>query len=192
MTTTAPDVLSFEITFLSPFRVSTGEAAPGLDATIDLDHALPASSLKGVMRATAEKLLGGKAPIIGEVFGSDQHPCRWHWSDASPLGGWADPAVTARVKIENTHTATRDMLALAEETHAPRASFRIAATARMQPEQLELHGIVLAVAGQATRALGAARRRGLGWISVSCSSVALPPSALQRFLVNRVVDQEQP
>lgn len=192
MTTTPADVLSFEVTFLSPFRVSTGEAAPGIDATIDPVHALPATSLKGVMRATAEKLLGAKAPIIGEVFGSDRHPCLWHWSDACPLGKWADPVVAARVEIDETHTAARDMLALAEETYAPRATFRITATARMEPEQLELHGIVLAVAGQATRSLGAARRRGLGWISVSCSTVALTPSVVQRFLASRVVDQEKP
>jgi CRISPR/Cas system CSM-associated protein Csm3 (group 7 of RAMP superfamily) len=192
MTSTVPDVLDFEITFLSPFRVSTGEAAPGLDATIDPVNALPATSLKGVMRATAAQLLGAEAPIIGEVFGSDQHPCLWHWSNACPLDKWADPVVAARVKIGETHTATRDMLALAEETHAPRATFRITATAWMEPEQRELHGIVLAVAGQATRSLGAARRRGLGWISVSCSTITLAPSALQRFLANRLVDQGTP
>ncbi|MGH3528589.1 MAG: RAMP superfamily CRISPR-associated protein [Pseudonocardiaceae bacterium] len=192
MTDPTADVLDFEITFLSPFRVSTGEAAPGLDATIDRHNALPASSLKGVMRATASKLLGDNAPLIGEVFGSDQHPCRWHWSKAGPLDEWAGPTVAARVTIGDNHTATRDMLALAEETYAPRATFQVTATTRFEPEQLELHRIVLAVAGQATRSLGAARRRGLGWVSVSCSTVALPPSAVQRFLANRLVDQRKP
>lgn len=192
MTDTPPDVLNFEITFLSPFRVSTGEAAPGLDATIDPDNALPATSLKGVMRATATKLLGEKTPLIGEVFGSNEHPCLWHWSDARPFGEWARPMVAARVEIGENHTATRDMLALAEETHAPRATFQITSTAWMEPEQLELHSIVLAIAGRATRSLGASRRRGLGWVAMTCSTVALPPSAVQRFLTNRVVEQRKP
>lgn len=186
MTDTPPDVLNVEIMFLSPFRVSTGEAAPGLDATIDPDNPLPATSLKGVMRATAGTLLGEQAPIVDQVFGSTEHPCPWHWSDAHLLGERVRPSVTARVKIDSDkHTATRDMLALAEETCAPRAEFQIMATARLKPDQLKLHGIVLAVAARATRSLGAARRRGLGWVSLSCATVALPTSALQAFLEQR-------
>lgn len=186
MTDKLPDVLSFEITFLSPFRISTGEAAPGLDATIDPDNPLPATSLKGVMRATACTLLGERAPIVDQVFGSAEQPCPWHWSDARPLGGWVPPSVTARLKIDTkTHTATRDMLALAEETYAPRAVFQIMATAHLEPAQLELHGIVLAVVARATRSLGAARRRGLGWVSLSCTTVTLSRAALQAFLEQR-------
>lgn len=182
-----PNVLHFEITFLTPFRVSTGEAAPGVDATIDLENPLPATSLKGVMRATASKLLGEEAPIIGQVFGSDEHPCPWHWSDARPVGGqWADRSVTARLKIDpDTHTATRDMLVLAEEIFAPRAAFDIRVTERLEPDRLTLQCIVLAIAGRATRSLGAARRRGLGWVSLSCPAVELSPGALRTFLAQR-------
>lgn len=178
------DELRFVIDFLSPFRVSTGEAAAGVDATIDMRDPLPATSLKGVMRATAKQLLGEKADLVGKVFGDAKRPCRWHWGDAVPTGVWAPPQITARVQIGPTsHTATRDMLALAEETTAARAEFVIT---RMAPvEDVGLHAAVLAIAGRATRSLGAARRRGLGWVSISCPDVTLDRATVERFLAGR-------
>ena len=49
--------LEFTITFYAPFRVATGVAARGIDAPVDSNHPLPASSLKGVMRAAARDVL---------------------------------------------------------------------------------------------------------------------------------------
>jgi len=179
------DELRFVIDFLSSFRVSTGEAAAGVDATIDMRDPLPATSLKGVMRATAKQLLGEHADLVGRVFGDAERPCRWHWGDAIPVGDpWAPPQITARVKIDKTtRTATRDMLALTEETTAARAEFVIT---RMAPVQdVELHTAVLAIAGRATRSLGAARRRGLGWVSISCSDVTLNRAIVEKVLAGR-------
>lgn len=179
------DELRFVIDFLSPFRVSTGEAAAGVDATIDRRDPLPATSLKGVMRATAKQLLGEEAPLVGEVFGDAKRPCRWHWGDAVPIGeGWAPPQITARVQIDAaTRTATHDMLALAEETSAARAEFVIT---RMGPvDDVELHAWVLAIAARGTRSLGAARRRGLGWVSISCPDVVLDRAAVEKILAGR-------
>lgn len=177
--------LRFVIDFLSPFRVSTGEAAAGVDATIDMRDPLPATSLKGVMRATAKQLLGEHADLVGRVFGDAERPCRWHWGDAVPVGDpWAPRQITARVQIDRTsRTATRDMLALAEETTAARAEFVIT---RMAPVQdVELHAAVLAIAGRATRSLGAARRRGLGWVSISCPDVTLNRATVEKVLAGR-------
>lgn len=179
------DELRFVIDFLSPFRVSTGQAAAGVDATIDEGDPLPATSLKGVMRATAKQLLGEHAPLVDEVFGNSKQPCPWHWGDAVPVAGhWAQPQVTARVQIDpSTRTATRDMLALAEETAAARAEFVLT---RMAPVvDAGLHAAVLAIAARATRSLGAARRRGLGWVSISCPDVTLDRAAVDAVLARR-------
>ncbi|MGH3902435.1 MAG: RAMP superfamily CRISPR-associated protein [Pseudonocardiaceae bacterium] len=183
--TVSVDELRFVIDFLSPFRVSTGQAAEGVDATIDRRDPLPATSLKGVMRATAKQLLGEEAPLVGEVFGDAKLPCRWHWGDAVPTGqSWARPQITARVQIDpTTRTAKHDMLALAEETTAARAEFVIT---RMGPvDDVGLHAAVLAIAARGTRSLGAARRRGLGWVSITCPDVTLDRAAIDRVLAGR-------
>jgi CRISPR/Cas system CSM-associated protein Csm3 (group 7 of RAMP superfamily) len=179
--------LRFVIDFLSPFRVSTGEAAAGVDATIDLRDPLPATSLKGVMRASAKQLLGEQAQLVGRVFGDAERPCPWHWGDALPTGGrWAPKQITARVQIDKTsHTATRDMLALAEETTAARAEFVI--TRMGLVDDVELHATVLAIAARGTRSLGAARRRGLGWVSITCPAVTLDRAAVENVLARRSV-----
>lgn len=177
--------LRFVIDFLSPFRVSTGQAATGVDATIDPDDPLPATSLKGVMRATAKRLLGEDATLVGEVFGNTEQPCPWHWGDAvRSVGGPWLRQITARVQIDPvTRTATRDMLALAEETAAARAEFVLT---RMAPvADTGLHAAVLAIAARATRSLGAARRRGLGWVSISCPDVTLDRAAVAAVLARR-------
>jgi CRISPR/Cas system CSM-associated protein Csm3 (group 7 of RAMP superfamily) len=177
--------LRFVIDFLSPFRISTGEAAAGVDATIDTGDPLPATSIKGVMRATAKQLLGEQADLVGRVFGNAQRPCRWHWGDAVPIGdSWASPQITARVRIDAaTHTAKHDMLALAEETTAARAEFVIT---RMEPvSDVEMHAAVLAIAARGTRSLGAARRRGLGWVSITCPDVILDRGAVEKILAGR-------
>ncbi|MGH3692485.1 MAG: RAMP superfamily CRISPR-associated protein [Pseudonocardiaceae bacterium] len=179
------DEVRFVIDFLSPFRVSTGQAAEGVDATIDTSDPLPATSLKGVMRATAKQLLGEHAPLVGEVFGDAKRPCRWHWGDAVPAGKqWAEPQITARIQIDlATGTAKHDMLALAEETTAARAEFVI--TRMGLVDDMELHAAVLAIAARGTRSLGAARRRGLGWVSIMCPDVTLDRATVEKVLTWR-------
>ncbi len=81
------DELRFVIDFLSPFRISTGAAAAGVNATIDRNDPLPATSLKGVMRATAKQLLGEDAELVGQVFGDAKQPCRGTGAMLSPLAG---------------------------------------------------------------------------------------------------------
>ena len=92
-------VLSFTITFHSPFRVGAAYARDGIHATVDPDDALPADHLKGVMRAAAAQLLGSPGhPAIGAVFGSTRAPSPWAWSHATPLGQ-PDWVVTRRHRV---------------------------------------------------------------------------------------------
>jgi hypothetical protein len=181
--TVSAEEVRFVIDFLSPFRVSTGQAAEGVDATIDTSDPLPATSLKGVMRASAKQILGEHAPLVGEVFGDARRPCRWHWGDAVPVGkSWARPQIAARIQIDAaTGTAKRDMLALAEETTAARAEFVLT---RMGPvDDVGLHAAVLAIAARSTRSLGAARR--LGWVSITCPDLTLDRATVEKVLTWR-------
>jgi hypothetical protein len=176
--------IRFEVTFHSPFRVSTGHARAGLDAAVDMDNPLPKTSLKGVMRATAKQLLSEHAGIIDEVFGSARNECPWRWSDAKPdESGWDSAKAAARLRIApETHTAMPDMLGISEQTGAARASFTITQRGKLSPEKLAEHRAVLAIAGRATRSLGADRRRGLGWVTITCTDVELDRETLARFL----------
>lgn len=70
------------LTFHSAFRVGTGDADGTAHATIDRDEPVPASSLKGLMRASAERLLPYRPEVVEAVFGTPRRPSPWHWSPA--------------------------------------------------------------------------------------------------------------
>lgn len=172
--------MEFVIAFHSPFRVSTGHAAPGLDAGVDAANPLPASSIKGVMRATATQLLGASA-IVADVFGSPKRESPWLWHDAT--GTWDPPKPAARVSMDNdTHAAAHDMLAMQEQIGAETAHFTITQRHPLHEHTLDKHHLVLAVAGQATRSLGGDRRRGLGWVTITCQNPKLDDSSAAAFL----------
>lgn len=172
--------VEFTITFHSPFRVSTGHAAPGLDAGVDAENPLPASSIKGVMRATAAQLLG-ENPLVDEVFGSPTQESPWLWHHAT--GEWDAPKPAARVSINSTtHAAAHDMLAVHEQIGADTAHFTVTQRHPLDERTLATHRLVLAVAGQATRSLGGGRRRGLGWVTITCDDPKLDDSSAAAFL----------
>ncbi|WP_235883661.1 RAMP superfamily CRISPR-associated protein [Saccharopolyspora elongata] len=178
----------FKITFHGPFRVALGQGGPGVHNTISQRHALPGSSLKGVVRATAGLLLGTDNPVVAEVFGSSRQPCPWHWSSPVPRAhepdeqpAWYPAMPSARVRIDReTHTAVEDMLVIAEQTGAESATFTVTQTARI--DDLAKHQDVLVVAAQATRSLGSLRRRGLGWVGIACTSHEPDEDTVRRFL----------
>ncbi|MGW9307762.1 RAMP superfamily CRISPR-associated protein [Saccharomonospora azurea] len=183
---TEMSTLEFEVRFHTPFRVSTGHARPGLDAGVDAHRPLPSSSLKGVMRATALRLLEPHTRVVHEVFGSSSIECPWLWHDAVPDNGWHQTRPAARVAVDShTHAAKPDMLAVTEQIGAETARFTIAQRHPLDKATLQTHRLVLAVAGQATRSLGADRRRGLGWVTITCTTEELDQAAVERFLALR-------
>ncbi|MGW5440572.1 RAMP superfamily CRISPR-associated protein [Nocardia asteroides] len=171
--------LRFRIAFAGPMRVSSGRARPGVDAAIDMTDPLPATSLKGVMRATATRLLGATDPRIDELFGSSAQPSPWEWSNATPDTAWAAPQRATRIRIQD-HVTTEDMLAVAEQTHTPTATFTV--TTDHVLAAVTSHVAVLSIAAGATRSLGAGRRRGTGWVHITCSSHPPDPELIRMFL----------
>lgn len=161
--------LGFTITFHTPFRVARGQGGDGSHDTVDERDPLPASSLAGVMRATARSLLGSEHEVVNAVFGSDSHPSPWRWSAARPMDRWHATVPAARVRIDQeTGTAHDQMLAISDHTGGDQASFSITKFRRVAPEDLGKHKAVLKIAAQATRSLGAGRRRGFGWVGIRC------------------------
>ncbi|MEW1734427.1 RAMP superfamily CRISPR-associated protein [Nocardia beijingensis] len=174
-------VLGFGIAFAAPMRVSTGRARPGVDAAIDMSDPLPATSLKGVMRATATQLLGADDTRIGDVFGSPQRECRWEWSNAAPQTLWAPPQRATRIRVEN-HVATDDMLGCAEQTYTTAATFTVTAIDEPPDPELATHIAILTIAATATRALGAGRRRGTGWVHITSETHPVDAARIRTFL----------
>jgi CRISPR/Cas system CSM-associated protein Csm3 (group 7 of RAMP superfamily) len=176
------------ITFHGPFRVATGVPVEGLNVPVDREDLLPASSLKGVMRAAALQVLPGRIDLVEEVFGHradasgpgvdgaddaqarnpaghGHGPSPWHWSSAD-FGGTALIRPRARIAIDAASgTARKDHLMLGEEVWARTADFHITQRVPLTPDTLRRHQVILACAAAAVHALGADRRRGHGWVT---------------------------
>lgn len=167
-------VLSFTITFHSPFRVGAAYARDGVHAALDEGRELPGDHLKGVMRFAAGELFGQRSHwAVDEVFGSRAAPSPWSWSAAEPVTAdkkW-EPGRRHRVRIDpDTHSAHKDHLVLGEHAWAETARFTIARVGIPHPAARladEDHARILRCAAAGVHGLGAWRRRGLGWVGIT-------------------------
>ncbi|WP_146778715.1 RAMP superfamily CRISPR-associated protein [Actinomadura craniellae] len=157
--------MRFQIHFHGPFRVATGSAADGLNASYDEENPLPASSLKGLMRAHAVRPLRLPEPLVGEVFGDRWNRTPWSWTDAEITGGVGRIRTQSRID-PRTHTVADGAMFTSGELWPAGASFAIVQRDAVDPDRIELHQAVLIAAARAITALGSDRRRGLGWVSV--------------------------
>lgn len=170
--------MRFDITFHSPFRVSTGAAGRGVDAAIDLDEPLPGSSLKGVMVASAVALLG-RSSLVDDVFGTSRHGSPWSWSAVRLPETRQAVLVRAEVHLDHdTGTAIEGGLRFGEVVDAPAATFDIDPLVHLAPDVRRRHENVLLLAAHATHALGSSRRRGLGWVGIAGSDPVLDDDRL--------------
>lgn len=164
-------MLTVIITFHGPFHVGTGTPAAGLDATVDHDALLPASSLKGVMRAAAQHDLKIPEALVAEVFGdppdnsgSRRHPSPWTWTDA--VFTRADTTRSARIKLDERGRTERGFLLFGEQVWADTAGFTIEPLERLEPPALAQHRLLLRAALRAVTSVGAGRHRGQGWTTL--------------------------
>lgn len=163
--------LSMQIEFHGPFRVATGRAREGVGITVDRDDLVPAASLKGVMRASARRLLPGHQDLVNDIFGQPQGtgPRRgspWHWGPVQ-FAGPPDIEPRARIAIDpETHTARPDFLVRGDEVWARTATFALRQHRQLAEATRDRHVTVLMAAAAGVHSLGADRRRGLGWVTL--------------------------
>ena len=159
--------LDFTIQFHSGFRVATGSASVGVDASVDRDEPLRGTSIKGVMAAAGRLTLGLPEADTEAVFGSEAVPSPWFWSNAR-FGNDVRVEPRHRVAIDpDTHTALKDHLLLGEVQHASTASFYVEQIRGLAEGLSQRHQLILTACARAVHALGAQRRRGLGWVGIT-------------------------
>ncbi len=163
--------MRIRIDFHGPFRVGTGEPARGSDLPVDDDEPLPATSLKGAMRAAATGI-GIDPDLVDEVFGTPAHPSPWAFDPPSwsvPDGPDTTPRRHRRARIridDDTGVVATGALFFLEEHWSPAAEFTIEAMDPLDEATRQRHLAVLRIAARAVHSLGADRNRGFGWVDL--------------------------
>lgn len=185
------DALAVRIDFHGPFRVGTGRPGTGVTEVVDLDDPLPASSLKGLMRASATHLLPHSTALINQVFGTGRQPSAWYWDDATFLEQLT-PHTRARVRVDNdTGVVAANHLFLAEELWPAQAFFTVTPAEPLTEEEHQNHRTVLACAAAGVHGLGADRRRGYGWVTCVPLQPTVDDALLARFEEFRAEGEEE-
>ncbi|MFV0405947.1 MAG: hypothetical protein ACK5LN_03860 [Propioniciclava sp.] len=155
--------LDFTITFRSPFAVATGVARDGLDTTVNVTEPLPATALKGLIRAHLRDSLGASPTQVAQIFDSGDQ-VRWIFSSAE-FPDVVDINHWARVKVDDFGRAEERHLMVGEQAGAATASFAITWEGPGNPPEAETRA--LRASARCVTSLGSHRRRGMGWVSIT-------------------------
>lgn len=161
--------LHFTITFHGPFHVASGQPVNGLDRPVDPSVPLPASSLKGLMKAEVTERLGLDGHFVGQVFGARGVQSPWAWSDARIEGQTVDRSARIRIEAGGSGQADDQFLMLGQHVWSPRATFTVTQASWIEAERMDDHVLILTAAALSVTALGGGRRRGEGWVSIGSS-----------------------
>ena len=163
--------LTFEVTFHTPFVISSGKALDGLDHTIDEETPFPSSAVKGLLRAHAEHWLGLPKPLVGEVFGTTRKGSDWIFSDVvvdrvgtGSLEHGVEPSLWNRVRVDENGRAEEHALVAGQQCWAEKGEFTVAWVGPGEPPKL--HVLVLRAAARDIVSIGLNRRRGFGWVTI--------------------------
>lgn len=159
-------MITFTVTFHGPFHVGTGSAEGGLDRPVDRSNLLPASSLKGLMRAEAAEVLGVRPDLVSAIFGREGRAGSWWWGDARFPPNTVTFGQSARIRVDGDGVVEAGFLALSEHTWVDRATFEVGPSRALSAVETTRHTTVLRAAARSVTALGGGRRRGEGWVSI--------------------------
>ena len=163
--TLAELTLTFRITFKGPFLVSTGLAEGGFDMTGDHRLPLPATALKGVVKAQARDRLMLHRQVWQRIFGVAGRPARWEWRE--PLSSEVHLSPATRIKVDESGRSADQFLAFAQVMWSDPLEFNVRCRDRGVPAaEVAEDLLALRAAGRSVTALGTGRRRGLGWVQV--------------------------
>jgi hypothetical protein len=151
------------VTFHGPFLVSSGLSSDGVDLRSRADAKVPASSIKGVMRAGARDVLGLQAALIEAVFGSAGRPGAWAWTHAGGPDDFVTWTRTHNRLDSNTHMTVDEALAVTDEVYARGPlPFSIEPTGPTTDDQR----LLLVASAFAVSSIGSGRNRGMGAVTV--------------------------
>ena len=163
--------LSLAITFNGSFRIGSGRSGVMLDDVLDPDRLLPGTSLKGVMREAARALFpmvddATDHPMVAEVFGTTRSRSPWHWDDAEFA---VEPSIRpkARIALDDRRRTEPGALFVVEAAHTSTATATIWQQDQIDPSRVEIHLALLSISARLVEGIGADRRRGLGWVTIT-------------------------
>lgn len=162
--------LTFKITFHGPFHVGSGVPSQGIDRVLDRDALLPATSLKGAMRAAAAEQLGLPGALVDAVYGTKRTvaatrrtPSPWAWTDAQLKEPQIEYLTRIRINDE-TGLTERGFLMAGESVWSSEASFSVSLLVPVQEPERQL--LVLRASARAITSIGGGRSRGEGWVTI--------------------------
>lgn len=160
-------VIEFSTLFDQPFLVRSGLVGDGLDARGRSDAAVPASSLKGAMRASATSVLGLPENLIELIFGTIKSPSPWAWTDAGPRSSFIKFS-RPRVRIDpESGVAKPEALTSTEEYwQTEPATFSIEQMAALPDGRLTDDTAILQACAWGVTAMGSWRNRSMGTVTI--------------------------
>ena len=166
--------LTFTVDAGGPFAVGTGQPSGGLDDTVRSQTPLPASEIKGAMRAAACVLLdvnrgaAGPGGVLNAIFGAEGSSGAWAWTDAGPEDCFLIEKRSRTRLSQQTGMVTRESLAATQSAWVAagkQPTFAIEQLAHLDDGHIKEHVALLVAAAHAVTAVGSWRTRGMGAVS---------------------------
>ena len=161
--------MKFSIKFFGPFLIGGVAPGDGFDMRIDRDAPIPASSLKGRLRAEAKHMLRINNNVLEEIFGTTKRCGQWWFSDVDVKHPTFELANRVAMDSENPDSGRPDehQLVFFEQCWAKSATFTIEPFGLLDQEKEKQHQAVLQAAALSVTNIGGMRRRGHGWVAIS-------------------------
>jgi len=183
--------LTFTIRFHGPFLIGSGLSGGGLDETARATNLVPAESLKGAMRASAERIVRVPPQLVQQIFGAPgtrggaAGDGAWAWNDAGPASSFIRHR-RARNRIDaTTRLIQPEALAFTEEVWQEPGStvtFSVEPKKYLDEQVLRGHSAILRASSYGVTALGQWRNRGAGTVTVRPIDTEIDLSALTDIL----------
>lgn len=167
--------ITFSVRFHQPFLVRSGLARGGVDSIARIDAPLPASSLKGAMRAASVQVLEIPDALVNAIYGrsgEDGEASKqgaWAWTDAGPSDAFVRQ-VRVRNRVDPTSgVALAEALTFSEEywhRTEQTVTFCVEQIRVLDASTLDQHVLAIQAASYAVTALGSWRNRGMGAVTI--------------------------
>lgn len=160
--------LTFNISFKGPFLIGGAAPGDGFNARPDTDVLIPATSIKGRLRAEATHVLGINEELVDDIFGTADNDGKWWFSDVDVDDPVFEIGNRVALDKDNPESGRADdhQLVFFQHCWADTGKFTIEPLVTIAPEEQQKHEAVLEAAARSVTNLGGMRRRGHGWVEI--------------------------